>query len=324
MSESNAEGDGDGDALAQASQAARRSGDLPRARVLAEQCLAHRRAEFGDDHRKTAEALGLVAAAHRRGGDLELALTADRQALAVYETQCGPDHPETAVARGNLSATHRLRGEHDLAQTLAERALANLQASLGEDDPQTATAWGNLAAVHGARGAHDEAVACARKLVELRQKSAATDPLALALAQSTLGALLAAAGDLAGALDAETCALAGREASGDGRAVLESLVNLAAIHRSRNDAGQALQFQQRALAAQRQLLGDTDPATTRSRVIVAYTLLRLGRQPEAIRLVDEGRRHAPGDPDLKNMQQQLKQQPRPGFRAPSGKKPRRR
>ncbi|MBL8969923.1 MAG: tetratricopeptide repeat protein, partial [Myxococcales bacterium] len=83
----------------------------------------------------------------------------------------------------------------------------------------------------------------------------------------------------------------------------------------------SLEFQQRALASQRTLLGEADPATSRSRLYVAYTLLRLGRRVEAARLVEEGLRHDPRHVELRQMQQQVAGAPAPGFRAPP-KRPR--
>ncbi len=102
--------------------------------------------------------------------------------------------------------------------------------------------------------------------------------------------------------------------------MLESLTNLATISRNLGDAEQSLMWQQRALTAQRALLGEADPATTRSRLYVAYTLLRLGRRIEAARVVDEGLRHDPRSAELRQMQQQVGGAP--GFRAPAKQRPR--
>ena len=135
------------------------------------------------------------------------------------------------------------------------------------------------------------------------------------MAHSTLGSLLAAAGDHAAAASCEAAALEIREALGDSHGSLDSLMNLATVYRNLGDAEQALGFQTRALAIQRRLYGEADPATSRSRLDVAYTLLRLGRQVEAARLVEEGLRHDPKHVELRQMQQQVAGAPAPGFRA---------
>ena len=145
--------------------------------------------------------------------------------------------------------------------------------------------------------------------------------LETAAARSTLGALLAAGGDHAGALVEEEAALRARE--GDARAAIESLVNLATIHRNLGDVERSLGFQRRALELQRGALGEADPETTRSRVYVAYTLLRANRRVEAERLIDEGLRHAPRSEELRQLKAQLGAVTLPGFRAPSARgKPR--
>lgn len=304
-------------ALAEESLAARNAGELDRALDRARRCHELREAALGELHVDTAAALGLMAAAWRRRGELDAALVADEKALATYEHVLGDSHPDTATAAGNLSATRRARGELDVALALAERALAGLTAGYGADDPRTAVAWGNLAAVRRARGEHVDAQAAGRELLRIRRAALGDSHLDTATAHSNLGALLAAAGDHAGAEAQETTALQIREAIGDARATLESLGNLAAIYRNLGDAARSLEFQQRVLTAQRALLGESHPATTRSRLYVSYTLLRLGRRLEATRLIDEGLRHDPRDADLKNLKNQVDSVTQPGFRSPA-------
>jgi tetratricopeptide (TPR) repeat protein len=308
------------DALAEESLAARNAGDLDRALDRARRCHALREAALGELHADTAAALGLLAAAWRRRGELDAALVSDQRALEIYEHVLGDSHPDTATAAGNLSATRRMRGELDAALALAERALAGLTAACGADDPRTAVAWGNLAAVRRARGEHAEALACGRELLRIREAALGATHLDTATAHSNLGALLAASGDHAGAEVQETQALAIREASGDARATLESLGNLAAIYRNLGDAARSLEFQQRVLTAQRELLGEAHPATTRSRLYIAYIFLRLGRRLEAQRLIDEGLRHDPRDADLRNLKDQVDRVAQPGFRSPAATK----
>lgn len=313
--------------LASESLAARNAGDLGRALEHAQACLELRTARLGEGHVDTAAAFGLVAAARRRRGELDAALAADLRALAIYEDILGHSHADTATAAGNLSATRRVRGEHDEALALARRALAGLLAGLGAacepGDLRVALAWGNLAAVHRARGEHPQAIAAGRELLAIRQAMLGDRHLDTAAAHSLLGSLHAAAGDHGQAALAEQAALELREAAGDRRAALESLINLATIHRNLGDAARSLELQQRALAAQRTLLGEGDPATTRSRLYVAYTMLRIGRRREAEQLIAEGLRHDPRSKELHQLKQQLDSVVAPGFRAaPTGAGPR--
>jgi len=303
--------------LASESLAARNAGDLGLAIARAQACLELRTEIHGEQHADTAAALGLVAAARRRRGELDQALAADLRALEIYEHVLGDSHPDSAVAAGNLSATRRARGEHDEALSLAERALAGLRAACEPDDLRIALAWGNLAAVHRARGEHAQAIASGHELLVIRQAVLGEQHLDTAAAHSLLGSLHAAAGDHAAAAVAETSALELREALGEQRAVLESLTNLATIYRNLGDAGRSLEIQQRALAVQRVLLGEGDPATTRSRLYVAYTMLRIGRRREAEQLIAEGLRHDPRSKELRQLKQQLDSVVAPGFRAPS-------
>ncbi len=307
--------------LAAQSLAARTAGDLAGALVAAENCLQRRRAVLGEQHADTAAALGLVAAARRRRGELDAALAADTLALEIYQAVLGDSHPDTMIAVGNLSATHRARREHEAALVLGLRALEGLRAACGEDDLRTALAWGNLAAARRARGEHVEGVACGRELVRIRRAVLGDMNIETAAARSTLGALLAAGGDLAGALVEEEAALQARE--GEPRAAIESLVNLATIYRSLEDVERSLGYQRRALELQRGVLGEADPETTRSRVYVAYTLLRASRRVEAERLIDEGLRYAPRNEELRKLKAQLGTVVAPGFRAPPARgKPR--
>ena len=309
--------------LASESLAAREAGDLGRALERAQACLELRTARLGERHVDTAAAFSLVAAARRRRGELDAALAGDLQALAIYEAVLGDSHPDTATAAGNLSATRRVRGEHDEALALAERALAGLRATCEPGDRRVALAWGNLAAVHRARGEHARAIAAGHELLAIRQAVLGDRHLDTAAAHSLLGSLHAAAGDHGQAAQAEQAALELREAAGDPRATLESVMNLATIHRNLGDAARSLELQQRALAAQRTLLGERDPATTRSRLYVAYTMLRIGRRREAEQLIAEGLRHDPRSKELHQLKQQLDSVVAPGFRAaPTGGAPR--
>lgn len=307
------------DAAARASVEARAAGDHSGALASAQRCLELRQAELGERHADTAAAYGLVGAAQRRRGALTEALAADRRALEIFKDVLGDSHADTATATGNLSATHRARGEHAEALALAEAALKGLQAACGADDLRTAVAWGNLAAVRRARGEHLEAIECGRELVRIRQAGLGDMHSDTADARSTLGALLAASGDHRGAAREEEAVLAARTAAGDERRKLEALGNLATIHRNLGDAPGSLEFQKQAFAIQRALLGETDPATTRSRLFIAYTLVRVGRQMEALRALDEGLRHSPGHEGLTQLKQQIEQVAQPGFRTPAAK-----
>jgi tetratricopeptide (TPR) repeat protein len=304
------------EALAEESVAARAAGDLERAQRTAERCLALRTAALGERHADTAAAHGLLGAALRRRGQLAEALAADRKALEIFGAALGDGHPDTATARGNLSATHRARGEHAEALALGEAALAGLQAACGADDLRTAVAWGNLSAVRRARGEHLEAVACGRELVRIRSAVLGDMHAETAAARSTLGSLLAGAGDHRGAAREEEAVLAAREAAGDRRAALDALTNLATIHRNLGDAVSSLEFQKKALTLQRGLLGESDPATSRSRLYIGYILIRLGRRSEALRILDEGLKHDPGHKDMRQLREQVEQVTQPGFRAP--------
>jgi tetratricopeptide (TPR) repeat protein len=309
------------DAAAQASVEARAAGDLNKALACASRCLELRQAELGELHADTAAAYGLVGAAQRRKGALAEALAADRRALEIFKSVVGDGHADTATAAGNLSATYRARGEHAQALELAEAALAGLTAACGAGDLRTAVAWGNLAAVRRARGEHQEAIECGRELVRIRAAVLGDMHSETADARSTLGALLAASGDHRGAAREEETVLAAREAAGDPRRTLDALANLATISRNLNDAAGSLEFQKRALQIQRTLLGEADPATSRSRLYVAYTLVRVGRRPEALRVIDEGLRHDPGHADLRQLKQQVEQVALPGFRTPGAAAP---
>jgi len=305
------------DAAAQASVEARAAGDLAGAVAHAQRCLELRQAALGERHADTAAAYGLVGAAQRRRGALAEALAADRRALEIFKDVLGDSHADTATARGNLSATQRARGEHGQALELAEAALAGLQAACGADDLRTAMAWGNLAAVRRARGENQEAIDCGLELVRIRQAVLGDMHSDTADARSTLGALRAASGDHRGAAREEEMVLAARTAAGDQRRKLEALGNLATIHRNLGDAAVSLEFQKQALQIQRTLLGETDAATTRSRLFIAYTLVRVGRQAEALRVLDEGLRHCPGHEGLSQLKQQVEQVAQPGFRTPA-------
>lgn len=298
---------------------ARAAGETGRALASAERCLELRRAALGEQHADTAAAYGLIGAAQRRRGALAEALAADTKALEIFKSVLGDGHADTATAAGNLSATLRARGEHEAALELAEAALAGLRGACGADGLRTALAWGNLAAVRRARGESQEAIDCGRELVRIRQAVLGDMHADTADARSTLGALLAAAGDHRGAAREEEAVLAAREAGGDLRKKLESLANLATIYRNLGDAGGSLEFQKQALQLQRELLGETDAATTKSRLYVAYTLVRVGRQVEALRVLDEGLRHCPGHEGLAQLKQQIEQVAQPGFRTPAAK-----
>ncbi|WP_287729688.1 tetratricopeptide repeat protein, partial [Microcystis sp. M040S2] len=80
--------------------------------LLAEQALAIRKQQLGDNHPLTATSLNNLAELYRVQGRYSEAEPLYKQALAIIKQQLGDNHPLTAQSLNNLALLYRVQGRY--------------------------------------------------------------------------------------------------------------------------------------------------------------------------------------------------------------------
>jgi tetratricopeptide (TPR) repeat protein len=120
--------------------------------LLAEQALAIRKQQLGDNHPLTAQSLNNLAGLYESQGRYSEAEPLYKQALAIRKQQLGDNHPDTATSLNNLALLYRVQGRYSEAEPLYKQALAIRKQQLGDNHPDTATSLNNLALLYRVQG----------------------------------------------------------------------------------------------------------------------------------------------------------------------------
>ena len=116
--------------------------------LLAEQALAIRKQQLGDNHPLTAQSLNNLAVLYESQGRYSEAEPLYKQALAIWKQQLGDNHPDTATSLNNLAGLYESQGRYSEAEPLYNRSLAIIKQQLGDNHPNTATSLNNLALLY--------------------------------------------------------------------------------------------------------------------------------------------------------------------------------
>jgi len=187
-----------GDVLLVQSEIATSTGDLERARTLAEQGLAIVEDAHGPDHTDVARALAVLADTMPESTDDARAIALLERAVAIVERTRGPDHPATAAMLTDLGNRQGAAGRHAQALAILQRTIRVAEDALG-DHPYTAAALHNTARELHALGRHDEARSAWTRSIAMRQRWLGEEDPGLLPALHGLGTLELAAGRRAGA-----------------------------------------------------------------------------------------------------------------------------
>jgi tetratricopeptide (TPR) repeat protein len=234
---------------------------------------------------------------------LEDALRIHREILSIRKAKLGPNHVETISSMANIAVALDRLGRYPEAIKLYEETIALKKAKLGRDHPDTLNSIGNLAESYDAIGRHDDARKLLEEALALRKAKLGSNHRVTLINMSSLARTYDILGRHAESaqLLKQTIALQTASLGADHPDTLQSMDILAHCYASTGNKAEALKTFEQTLARRRTTLGAEHPDTLVSKWFVAETLLGAERGAEAIPLIDDCLRLAPGKdvtPDL--------------------------
>jgi tetratricopeptide (TPR) repeat protein len=215
-----------------------------------------------------------------KAGRLDEARAEIAAARAAAEAVLGKDHPGLARFEVKASLIAGWAGHDDEAEASAKRAIALVEAWYGPEDPRLVNA---LEALGGAQAHTDRAAArvtLARQLVLLHRGNAS--PAVLATAEGNLAVLDAQDGHPELALEGGKRALAILEKEGETPDLVPILDLLGNVTRMLHRDHESVAYLRRSIAINDRAFGPTSSRSVRSRIGLAYTLLRQEKAKDAM------------------------------------------
>ena len=259
--------------------------------------------ELGPDDNRTLESVSRLADSYASLGNLTEALKLREDTLTRRQRTLGPEHRDTLRSMRSLASSYADHGKNDEALELEEKTLAIQKARLGPDDPDTLATMNNRAHSYKSKERFTEALGLFQEVLELRKKKyGPTHPDTLV----SMNDLANAYEDLrehkkALQLRLETLELQKAKLGFDHPDTVTTLYNLANTYGFLKQPAEALKCHQQALAIREAKFGPYHRLTLWSKWGVAAELYSLGREPEAIAIIDEvfeRAQHMPVQPDL--------------------------
>jgi serine/threonine protein kinase len=230
---------------------------IPEALAIQKNVVAIRKARLGPAHRATLDSLANLAGIYHSLQRLPDACDAFKEVLAGQRALLGSDHPQTLLTMVKLADASRTLGRDLDAVALYKERLDLLRITLGVDNPDTMTSMHALAWYYHILGRFDDAFKLGEEAWSRRNAAFGDDDLRTLSSRSHL-----------------------------------------AIYRS--DAGrhvEALAMHEVIMSKRAARLGATNPLTIESLANVARCLLKLDRETDAVKMIDEGLRRA-SKPDI--------------------------
>lgn len=146
-------------------------GRLDEALTLADDVLARRIAQFGEDHPQTLYSRNQIASLRQLRGEPEQAEAAFRAVLDARRRVLGPHHPATLTTERNLAVSLVQNGRPGEAEPLLREVAAQWTALRGEADPRTLETRTMLAYALTDLGRRDEAERLLREVIARQDAS---------------------------------------------------------------------------------------------------------------------------------------------------------
>jgi CHAT domain-containing protein/Tfp pilus assembly protein PilF len=250
---------------------------------LAEEALAVRQVQLGDNDPAVATSLNNLALLYRAQGRYGKAEPLYQQALAIDRGQFGDSHPDVAISLNNLAGLYQLQGRYGEAEPLYQQALVIFQAQLGNNHPDVATSLSDLAGLYQLQGRYGEAEPLHQQALVIFQAQLGNNHPAVATSLNSLAALYQLQGRYSEAEPLHQQALAiWQEQFGDNHPdVAQSLNNLAVLYRAQGRYGEAETRHLEALDISREQLGERHPNVAQSLNNLAALYQLQGRYGEA-------------------------------------------
>ncbi|WP_287734022.1 tetratricopeptide repeat protein [Microcystis sp. M095S1] len=251
--------------------------------LLAEQALAIRKQQLGDNHPLTATSLNNLAELYRVQGRYSEAEPLYKQALAIIKQQLGDNHPLTAQSLNNLALLYRVQGRYSEAEPLYKQALAIRKQQLGDNHPLTAQSLNNLAALYYFQGRYSEAEPLYKQALAIIKQQLGDNHPDTASSLNNLALLYESQGRYSEAepLYKEALAIIKQQLGDNHPDTATSLNNLAGLYESQGRYSEAEPLYKQALAISKQQLGDNHPDTATSLNNLALLYRVQGRYSEA-------------------------------------------
>ncbi len=219
---------------------------------LAEQALAIRKQQLGDNHPDTATSLNNLAALYESQGRYSEAEPLYKQALAIRKQQLGDNHPDTAQSLNNLAELYESQGRYSEAEPLYKEALAIRKQQLGDNHPSTASSLNNLAVLYESQGRYSEAEPLYKQALAIWKQQLGDNHPLTATSLNNLAGLYRVQGRYSEAEPLYKQALAIRKQQlGDNHPnTATGLINLAVFYQSQDDIPQAINYLTQGLAVE--------------------------------------------------------------------------
>jgi non-specific serine/threonine protein kinase/serine/threonine-protein kinase len=259
--------------------------------------------ELGPDDNRTLESVSSLADSYASLGKLPEALTLREDTLARRRRTLGPDHRDTLRSMHSLAKSYAEHGKDDEALKLDEQTLEIQKARLGLDDPDTLASMTNRALGYASKERFTEALEQFQEVLALRRKKyGPTHPDTL-LTMNHLANAFENLREYKKALELrlETLELQKTKLGPDHPDTVTTLYNLANTYGFLKQPAEALKCHQQALAIREAKFGPYHRLTLWSKWGVAAELYSLGRETDAIAVIDEvfeRAQHMPVQPDL--------------------------
>jgi CHAT domain-containing protein len=258
---------GDGDALAEAEalmqqvERLRSQGRYADAIPLAQQALAIREVELGEDALLVADSLNKVGLLYRLQGNYAEAEPLYQRALTIRETELSPNHPDVAESLNNLAVLYHAQGNYAAAIPLLERSLTIIESVLGADHEAVGVALNNLAQLYEAQGNYFRAEQAFQRSLPILEQTLGADHPNVASSLNNLAALYRIQGNYAAAepLYQQSLAIRLRVLGENHPDVADSYNNLASMYIDQGNYDQAESLYQRAIAIEEAAVGTTHP-----------------------------------------------------------------
>jgi tetratricopeptide (TPR) repeat protein len=258
---------------------------------------------LGPDDPRTLESVSRLANIYADLGNYREALKLREDTLARRQRTLGPEHRDTLRSMHSLANSYAEHGRNEEALKLDERTLEMQKATLGVDDPDTLASMSSLAHSYSSLERHADALKLYKQVLDLRINRFGPDHPDTLLTRNYLSNSYLNLHQYEDALKIklETLELQKAKLGPEHPDTATTMYNLANTYGFLKQYAQALKFHQQALAIRQAKFGPDHRVTLWSRWGVAAELYSLGREPEAIAIIDEvfeRARHMRVQPDL--------------------------
>jgi|GEM_PF-262904 len=248
-----------------------------------ERALSLRRAELGENHLDTLDAMAKLAELYMHQGRYEKSEPLLVRGLEASRRLLGEEHPTTLDFMSILASLWVQLGRYDEAEPLHAKALDANRRLRGEDHPDTLACMNKLAQQYVTQGRYDEAEPLLVKSLEANRRVLGEDHSDSLVSMTNLAELYTLQGrfDEAESLQTKGLELSRRALGEEHPTTLSYMNNLAELFNQLGRYDEAVPLLEQALEVRLRVLGNNHPHTLTTMMNLALLYDRLGRYGEA-------------------------------------------